>query len=120
MAINTFKRHAKRVIGKSYGENPERRLKYTDPNDPDRKKRYGTTYTDRQLRILSGALSWEDVPMREITFIVNKAQQMNDQDTYEIAKKLQDFKAGKDDYHPKFTAAEAKAILEALDKKAGR
>lgn len=79
MAVNTFKSHVRRVIGESFGKNEkERRLKRTDPCDPNREKYYGNTYTDRQLRILSGDLPWEVVPMHEITLLMNKAKAMGD------------------------------------------
>lgn len=75
MAINTFKSHVRRVVGESFGKPPkERLLKRTNPDDPNRKKSYGRTYTDRQLRILSGDLPWEVVPQHEITLLMNKAQ----------------------------------------------
>lgn len=66
MAINTFKSHVRRVVGQSNGRSAkERKLKRAALYDND-KNNYGTTYTERQLRILSGELPWEVVPQHEI------------------------------------------------------
>ena len=117
MAINTFKRHTKRVIGASFGESPERKLKRTDPNDPNRVKNYGSTYTERQLRILSGDLPWEVVRLTEITIVMRKAKAMGDDEGFKEAALLQEMKLGQDDYRPQITVEEAKNILRELDKK---
>lgn len=117
MAINTFKRHTKRVIGASFGESPERKLKRTDPNDPNRVKNYGSTYTERQLRILSGDLPWEVVRLTEITIVMRKAKAMGDDEGFKEAALLQEMKLGQDDYRPQITVEEAKNILRELDQK---
>lgn len=117
MAINTFKRHTKRVIGASFGESPERKLKRTDPNDPNRVKNYGSTYTERQLRILTGDLPWEVVRQTEITIVMNKAKAMDDDVNYKQAALLRELKLRQEDYRPRITVEEARNILKELDKK---
>lgn len=117
MAINTFKRHTKRVIGASFGEPPERKLKRTDSNDPNRVKNYGSTYTERQLRILSGDLPWEVVRQTEITIVMNKAKAMDDDVNYKQAALLRELKLRQEDYRPRITVEEARNILKELDKK---
>ena len=104
------------VIGESK-PTKERPLKRTDPNDPNRVKNYGTTYTDRQLRILSGDLPWEVVPQREITVLMQKAKAIGDEEGFKQAALLQELKLGQDDYRPQITVEEAKNILRELDKK---
>lgn len=117
MAINTFKRHTKRVIGASFGESPERKLKRTDPNDPNRVKNYGRTYTERQLRLLSGDLPWKIVKQTEITIIMRKAEAMDDEENYKKAALLRELKLRQEDYRPQITVEEARSILKELDKK---
>ena len=104
------------VIGESK-PTKERPLKRTDPNDPNRVKNYGTTYTERQLRILSGDLPWELVPQREITLLMRKAKAMGDDEGFKQAALLQEMKMGQDDYRPQITVEEARDILKELDKK---
>lgn len=118
MAINTFKRHARRVVGESFGKPlKERMLKRTDPNDPNRQKNYGSKYTDRQLRILSGDLPWELVPQHEITLLMNKARAMEDDEGYRQAALLRELKLKQEDYHPQITVEEALVILKSLNRK---
>lgn len=120
MAINTFKSHVRRVIGQSNGRTAkERKLKRTAFYDND-KNNYGTTYTERQLRILSGELPWEVVPQHEITLLMNKAQAMEDDENYKHAAMLRELKQGQDDYHPQITVEEAQDILKALNAKYSR
>ena len=96
MAINTFKSHVRRVIGESLGKIRERKLKHTDLNDPNRQKCYGRTYTERQLRILSGDLPWELVRQTEITIVMNKAKAMDDDENYKQAAMLRELKQNQD------------------------
>ena len=117
MAINTFKRHVSRVIGASFGKIPkERSLKHTDPNDPNRVKNYGRTYTERQLRILSGDLPWEIVKQTEITIVMNKAKAMGDDENHKKAAILRELKQNQEGYHPQMTVEEALEILKGLEK----
>lgn len=116
MAINTFKSHVKRVIGESIGQIRERKIKRTDPNDPNRQKCYGRTYTERQLRILSGDLPWEVARQTEITLVMNKAKAMDDDENYKQAAMLRELKQNQDGYHPQMTVEEALEILKSLEK----
>ena len=116
MAINTFKSHVRRVIGESIGKIRERKLKYTDPNDPNRQKCYGRTYTERQLRILSGDLPWEVGRQTEITLVMNKAKAMDDEENYKKAALLRELKLNQEGYHPQMTVEEALEILKSLEK----
>lgn len=102
----------RRVVGQSKPVH-ERRMKRSNFTATDLKN-YGTTYTERQLRILSGDLSWEIVPLHEISLIVNKAKQMNDTETYEKACLLQGLKKNQGAYIPQMTLEEAKEILRSL------
>ena len=117
MAINTFKRHVTRVARASFGRHPERKLKHSNPNDPNRVKNYGSTYTERQLRILSGDLPWEVVRQTEITIVMNKARAMDDEENYKQAALLRELKLRQEDYRPQITVEEARNILKELDKK---
>ena len=117
MAINTFKSHVRRVIGESFGKIPkERLLKRTDPNDPNRVKNYGRTYTERQLRILSGDLPWEIAKQTEITIIMRKAEAMDDDENFKKAALLRELKLNQEGYHPQMTVEEALEILKSLEK----
>ncbi len=90
------------------------KLHYKEPDNPNRKKHYGATYTDRQLQILYGELPWETVPLHEISLLVNKAKSLDDNENYERARKLQALKRTQDQYKPSITPGEAKDILKKL------
>lgn len=75
---------------------------------------YGTTYTERQLGILSGALSLEEVRLSELAILVKKAERIEDMETREIAERLYEHKKDPQAYFPNYTLEEARGILQRL------
>lgn len=87
---------------------------FRNPDAPDYKKFYGSTYTERQLKILSGEIPWEVVRLNQLTLLANKAQAMGDDESHRIVLQLIECKKSQKVYTPQITANEAREILKNL------
>lgn len=110
-----WKKPAWKVIGLNKASKEKKLKKRSFSVDPDREKLYGSTYTERQNRILSGDLPWEIVPTREISLLINKTKQLGDMELYEKAVTLRELKKSQGTYIPQMTPEEAKEILKNLN-----
>ena len=90
------------------------KFNFDNKDDPSYQFNYGKCFTDRQTRILTEEISIEDVPMHEISLILNKARSLGDIDGYEKAKELRERKQLSKEYTPDITVEEARAILDSL------
>lgn len=61
---------------------------YTNKDSPDYVAPFAPFYSDRQKAILSGELSVEEVELRELGRLRNKARNMGDEENLEIANIL--------------------------------
>ena len=86
--------------------------KYLD--DPNHPKNYGSTYTERQLKILSGEIPWEVVRFNQLTLLANKAQAMGDDESHKIVLQMIECKKTQEVYKPQISPIEAKEKPEAL------
>ena len=77
---------------------------YTNKDSPDYVAPFAPFYSDRQKAILSGELSVEEVELRELGRLRNKARNMGDEENLEIANIL----------YNHYTAEEAAEILRKL------
>lgn len=88
------------------------RFSYVQKHSPDYKKPYGSSYTERQIAILSGFIPLENIREAELGLLFRKAEQMGDIDNYEIAKMLYDLKMDPGKYFPRYTIEQAKDIIQ--------
>mgnify|MGYP000610909587 CR=1 FL=1 len=58
---------------------------FKDRDSVEYKPQYGTAYTPRQEKILSGELLLEDIHPSELSLLVRKAKYLNDEEGFEIA-----------------------------------
>ena len=89
------------------------RYKYLD--DSNHPKNYGSTYTERQLKILSGEIPWEVVRFNQLTLLANKAQAMGDDESHKIVLQMIECKKNQKAYTPQITPNEAREILKNLN-----
>ena len=89
-------------------------ISYVNKDDPNYCPNYGNTYTKRQLEILAGAISLEDIRINDLAILKNKAYQMCDLESYEIAEELYLRKLDPGIYFPSYSIEEAKIILQNL------
>ena len=61
---------------------------YTNKDSPDYVAPFAPFYSDRQKAILSGELPVEEVELRELGRLRNKARNMGDEENLEIAKDI--------------------------------
>lgn len=66
---------------------------YTNKDSPDYVAPFAPFYSDRQKAILSGELSVEEVELRELGRLRNKARNMGDEENLEIANILYEEKS---------------------------
>ena len=58
---------------------------FKDRDSAEYKPQYGTAYTPRQEKILSGELPLEDIRPNELSLLKQKAKHLGDVEGYEIA-----------------------------------
>lgn len=58
---------------------------FKDRDSVEYKPQYGTAYTPRQEKILSGELPLEDIRPNELSLLKQKAKHLGDMEGYEIA-----------------------------------
>lgn len=89
-------------------------FRFTNKDDPNYCPQYGTTFTERQQRILDGLIPLDEVRLTELSVLIRKSESMHDLERYDIACALYEQKTDRGEYFPQYTAAEAKRILEQL------
>lgn len=88
---------------------------YTNKDSPDYVAPFAPFYSDRQKAILSGELPVEDVELRELGRLRNKARNMGDEENLEIANILYEEKSNPSaGLYKHYTAEEAAEILQKL------
>lgn len=88
---------------------------YTNKDSPDYVAPFAPFYSDRQKAILSGELSVEEVELRELGRLRNKARNMGDEENLEIANILYEEKSNPSaGLYNHYTAEEAAEILRKL------
>ena len=88
---------------------------YTNKDSPDYVAPFAPFYSDRQKAILSGELSVEEVELRELGRLRNKARNMGDEENLEIANILYEEKSNPSaGLYKHYTAEEAAEILRRL------
>lgn len=88
---------------------------YTNKDSPDYVAPFAPFYSDRQKAILSGELSVEEVELRELGRLRNKARNMGDEENLEIANILYEEKSNPSTgLYKHYTAEEAAEILRKL------
>ena len=111
-------RKFRRVVGKSKKSKLDGRgqFNFVNTDDPNYKKPCGKTYSEKQLKLLTGEIPWETTPLQQLTVLLYKTEQLNDVAAYKTAKELRDLKLRQRDssYKPDLTVEEAEDILRAL------
>ena len=88
---------------------------YTNKDSLDYVAPFAPFYSDRQKAILSGELSVEEVELRELGRLRNKARNMGDEENLEIANILYEEKSNPSaGLYKHYTAEEAAEILRKL------
>ena len=87
---------------------------FRNKDDPDYKFSYGTTYTERQLKILTGEIDIFSIKANEIKFIIKKAEGIGDCETCKKAKELYELRTHQEEYHIDMSPEEARNILQTL------
>lgn len=91
---------------------------YTNKDSPDYVAPFAPFYSDRQKAILSGELSVEEVELRELGRLRNKARNMGDEENLEIANILYEEKSNPSaGLYKHYTAEEAAEILRKLTRR---
>lgn len=91
-------------------------IRFVNKDDPAYKKPCGKTYTEKQLKLLSGEIAWETTPLGQLTRLLYKAETLNDAEATAKAREMRDLKIKQRDagYTPDLTVDEAKDILREL------
>lgn len=112
------RRYRKIVSFNKWGPKAEdgRHFRYQNRDDPNYRKACGKEYTPTQLKILSGDIPWEIVPLNQLSMLLYKAETFKDEEVYNKVKGMRDRKIEQRDkkYTPNMTAEEAKDILRSL------
>lgn len=88
---------------------------FKDRDNVEYKPQYGTAYTLRQEKILSGELPLEDIRPNELSLLKQKAKHLGDMEGYEIATlRYEEMLHPLDAYYNHYTAEEAAEILRKL------
>lgn len=88
---------------------------YKNKDSPEYKPQYGTKYTPRQEKILSGELLLEDIHPSELSLLVRKAKYLNDEEGFEIASlRYEEMLHPMDACYEHYTAEEAAEVLRKL------
>ena len=88
---------------------------FKDRDSVEYKPQYGTAYTLRQEKILSGELPLEDIRPNELSLLKQKAKHLGDMEGYEIATlRYEEMLHPLDAYYNHYTAKEAAEILRKL------
>ena len=88
---------------------------FKDRDSAEYKPQYGTAYTPRQEKILSGELPLEDIRPNELSLLKQKAKHLDDVEGYEIATlRYEEMLHPLDAYYQHYTAEEAAEILRKL------
>ena len=88
---------------------------FENTDDPNYKKKYGKKYSERQLMLLSGEISWEITPINQITTLMRKAEALGDTENYGKAKRLHQLKSNQDKFIADLSKEEAIEILKGLN-----
>ncbi len=89
---------------------------FKDRDSAEYKPQYGTAYTPRQEKILSGELPLEDIRPNELSLLKQKAKHLGDMEGYEIAiLRYEEMLHPLDAYYNHYTAEEAAEILSEAD-----
>lgn len=88
-------------------------FRYINRDDPNYNP-YGTVYTERQNKILSGEIPVDSISTTELTKLRRKAEVIGDLRNAEIAEILYYRKTSPTSYFPPYTMEEAKEILQNL------
>lgn len=87
---------------------------FKDRDSAEYKPQYGTAYTPRQEKILSGELPLEDIRPNELSLLKQKAKHLGDMEGYEIATLRYEEMLHPLDAYKHYTAEEAAEILRKL------
>lgn len=89
---------------------------FVNKDDPNYQKPYGTDYSEKQRKLLSGEVAWETTRLNEITRLLNKAVAFKDEEAIKKAQELRTLKVKQieNKYVPDLTVDEAKEILRSL------
>lgn len=75
---------------------------------------YGTSYSDRQAKILSGIIPVQSVRLSELAILAKKAERIGDDANQEIALQLYEQRSNPSTYFPSYSLSEARGIIQRL------
>lgn len=110
-SINTAKAMKYVSLKKKYGIDAR---VFMNKDDPNYRYNYGTTYTERQMKILNGEIDIFTIKANEIKFIIKKAEGIGDCETCKKAEELYELRTHKEEYRIDMSIEEARDVLQSL------